>query len=57
MRHYRIQGLYADVYLTKEEFGRMFDVRYYNEVRKKYNCEAAFPHVYDKVSSACRRIE
>ena len=50
-------ALYAEVQLTREEFtewGR--DVfRNYEAARKKYECEKAFPHVYDKVSHLGRK--
>ncbi|KAG7301159.1 hypothetical protein JYU34_014007 [Plutella xylostella] len=41
--------LYADIFMTKEEFEVMFDLSLYEEVRKKYGAEGAFPHLYDKV--------
>ncbi|CAG4989368.1 unnamed protein product [Colias eurytheme] len=41
--------LYADIFMTKEEFGKMFDLSLYEVVRKKYRAEGAFPHLYDKV--------
>lgn len=46
--------LYADMYMTREEFRQMFDHKLYDQTRKKYNCEDAFPEVYDKVSKAAR---
>ena len=44
--------LYADSFLTREEFHQMFDHRLYNKMRKQLDCQKAFPQVYDKV---CRK--
>lgn len=41
--------LYADIFMTREEFEVMFDLSLYEVVRKKYKAECAFPHLYDKV--------
>ncbi|KAK9878571.1 hypothetical protein WA026_022641 [Henosepilachna vigintioctopunctata] len=41
--------LYADIFMTKEELEEMFDLKLYDEVRRKYDAEGAFPHLYDKV--------
>lgn len=41
--------LYADIFMTREEFEEMFDLTLYEVVRKKYDAEGAFPHLYDKV--------
>lgn len=41
--------LYADIFMTREEFEEMFDLTLYERVRKKYNAEGAFPHLFDKV--------
>ncbi|XP_068620513.1 delta(24)-sterol reductase-like [Battus philenor] len=41
--------LYADIFMTRKEFEEMFDLKLYEVVRKKYNAEGAFPHLYDKV--------
>lgn len=48
--------LYAETALTKVEFARMFYTynTIYEEVRSKYNCQEAFPHVYDKISTVGR---
>ncbi|XP_002740991.1 delta(24)-sterol reductase [Saccoglossus kowalevskii] len=48
------QMLYADCYMTKEEFRFMFDHSLYDRLRTKLNCCKAFPEVYDKVSKAAR---
>uniref|UniRef100_A0A7E4V479 DNA-directed DNA polymerase n=1 Tax=Panagrellus redivivus TaxID=6233 RepID=A0A7E4V479_PANRE len=42
-------SLYADLFVTEDEFNQMFDLTLYNAVRKKYHCEGAFPKLYDKV--------
>ncbi|XP_022911645.2 delta(24)-sterol reductase-like [Onthophagus taurus] len=41
--------LYADIFMTREEFGTMFDLELYEKVRKRYFAEGAFPHLYEKV--------
>jgi delta24-sterol reductase len=41
--------LYADIFMTEEEFNQMFDMSLYNDVRKRYNCDGAFPRLYEKV--------
>ncbi|KAJ8716944.1 hypothetical protein PYW08_005343 [Mythimna loreyi] len=41
--------LYADIFMTREEFEVMFDLSLYEQVRKKYSADGAFPHLYDKV--------
>ena len=46
--------LYADSYLTREEFSTMFDLDLYSEMREKYRCQNAFPHVYDKINKHAR---
>lgn len=46
--------LYADSYMTEKEFESMFDHTLYNEMRKKYECDHAFPRVYNKVCRAAR---
>ncbi|KAK4014273.1 hypothetical protein OUZ56_026805 [Daphnia magna] len=48
------QMLYADSYMTEAEFHSMFDHTLYNQMRKKYDCDKAFPRVYGKVSRAAR---
>lgn len=42
--------LYADTFMTREEFKKMFDLTAYELVRHKYSAEGAFPHLHDKVS-------
>jgi len=46
--------LYADTYMTREEFRAMFDHSLYDQMRAKYQAEEAFPEIYDKVSKAAR---
>ena len=35
--------------MTEDEFNQMFDMTMYNAVRDRYNCEGAFPKLFDKV--------
>ena len=46
--------MYADSYMTKEEFRAMFDHTLYDEMRERYQCKEAFPDVYDKVNKKAR---
>eukprot|EP00924_Labyrinthula_sp_SR-Ha-C_P013583 augustus_masked-scaffold_5-processed-gene-7.48-mRNA-1 protein AED:0.41 eAED:0.43 QI:0/-1/0/1/-1/1/1/0/488 len=48
--------LYADTFMSREEFEDMFDLTLYEEVRKKYNAEGSFPHLYDK-TSGCQSFD
>jgi len=48
------QMLYADTYMTKDEFRQMFDHSLYDKTRNKFECKNAFPEVYDKVSRDAR---
>jgi len=41
--------LYADIFMTREEFEEMFDLEAYEKVRSKYHAATSFPHLYDKV--------
>src|SRR5207249_12295492 len=41
--------LYADTFMTREEFAAMFDLTLYRAVRRKYHAEGAFPDLYDKI--------
>lgn len=41
--------LYADIFMSREEFEEMFDLTLYEKVRQKYHAEGAFPHLYEKV--------
>ena len=51
---FSFQMMYADSYMTKNEFHQMFDHTLYNEMRTRYRCEKAFPEVYDKVNKKAR---
>ena len=46
--------MYADSYMTREEFREMFDHTLYDKMRKKLNCSGSFPEVYDKVNKSAR---
>lgn len=46
--------LYADSYLSREDFRRMFDHSLYDRIRQKLDCQKAFPEVYDKVNRKVR---
>lgn len=46
--------LYADMYCSREEFREILDHSLYDKMRKKYECEDAFPELYDKVSMAAK---
>ncbi|NXW15628.1 DHC24 reductase, partial [Circaetus pectoralis] len=48
------QMLYADCYMTREEFWDMFDGSLYHKLREQMNCKDAFPEVYDKICKAAR---
>ncbi|XP_074640770.1 delta(24)-sterol reductase-like [Tubulanus polymorphus] len=48
------QMLYADSYMTREEFRQMFDHSLYDKQRENLNAKKAFPDIYDKVSRAAR---
>jgi delta24-sterol reductase len=43
------QMLYADSYLTRDEFRAMFDHSHYDKMKVKYDPDEAFPEVYAKV--------
>ena len=51
---FSFQMMYADSYMSKEEFRHMFDHTLYDEMRQKYDCFSAFPDVYDKVNKKAR---
>nr|CAI5844807.1 unnamed protein product [Callosobruchus analis] len=48
------QMLYADTYMTREEFRAMFDHTLYDKLRFDMKCHQAFPEVYDKISKQAR---
>jgi len=49
--------LYADIFMTRKEFEEMFDLTAYEQVRKKYYANGAFPHLYDKVKPEINVVE
>ena len=51
---FSFQMLYADTYMTLEEFREMFDHSLYDKMRKQLDCEKAFPEVYGKVNRKVR---
>ena len=54
--HNGYQGLYAETFMTKDEFEEMFDGSHYKKVRNSLPmCEEAFPEVYDKISKLGRK--
>jgi len=47
------QALYAESYMTKEEYTEMFNPELYEKVREKLPlCKEGFPHIYQKI---CRK--
>lgn len=48
------QMLYADTYMTKEEFHQMFNHNLYWKVREKYRIDKHFPEVYNKINRQAR---
>merc|ERR1712152_102027 len=48
------QMMYADSYMTREEFRQMFDHALYDKVRDKLGCRGNFPEIYDKVNKKAR---
>ena len=49
------QALYADCFMTRDEFHEMFDHTAYDALRARYCAVDAFPEIYDKISRAARR--
>ncbi len=48
----RVRGfpfLYADTFMTREEFEAMFDLTLYRKVRAEYGADGAFPDLYEKI--------
>ena len=43
------QMLYADSYLSRTDFRKMFDHSHYDQVKRRYDPENAFPQIYEKV--------
>lgn len=48
------QMMYADSYMTRDEFRSMFDHSLYDRVRDKLGCKGNFPEIYDKVNKKAR---
>lgn len=48
------QMLYADTYMTRDEFQEMFNHELYFNVRKTYNLVKYLPEVYDKINKNAR---
>jgi len=48
------QMMYADSYMTREEFREMFNHSLYDRIRDKVGCKGNFPEVYDKVNKKAR---
>lgn len=48
------QMLYADCFMTREEFRTMFDHSLYDKLREELHCKEAFPEVYDKICQSAR---
>jgi hypothetical protein len=46
--------LYADTYMSRAEFRRMFDHTLYDKLRASLGCKSAFAEVYDKVNRSAR---
>ena len=58
MKIFLFQGLYAEVFLTYEQFNEMFDGTHYRKVRRELPLtEEAFPEVYEKVSKLGRTLD
>lgn len=49
--------LYADTFMSEEEFREMFDHTLYDQVRKDYGAEGAFPTLYEKTKPEVDVIE
>jgi len=43
------QCLYADTFMDEKEFRLMFNHALYDKMREKYDCEGAFPSIYQKI--------
>jgi hypothetical protein len=54
-KHEGFQMMYADSYMSKDEFRGMFDHSLYDKVREEFPImKEAFPEIYDKVCKAAR---
>uniref|UniRef100_A0A0B7AT95 Delta(24)-sterol reductase n=1 Tax=Arion vulgaris TaxID=1028688 RepID=A0A0B7AT95_9EUPU len=54
VRVHGFQMLYADSYLSRDQFRDMFDHVLYDKMRKQLDCGKAFPEIYDKVNRKAR---
>jgi Delta24-sterol reductase len=43
------QCLYADTFMSQDEFEQMFDHQFHRKMRAKFCAEGAFPEVWQKV--------
>lgn len=43
--------LYAHCYYNEDDFWRVYDKKYYDRLRKKYDAEIVFPDVFSKTST------
>jgi delta24-sterol reductase len=48
-RKHGFHMLYADIFMTRQEFEQMYIHKLYRDMRDKYNAVGSFPEVYDKV--------
>ncbi|MEK7569567.1 MAG: FAD-binding protein [Patescibacteria group bacterium] len=49
--------LYAHAYYSQDEFWKIYDHAWYQELRKKYHAEKAFPEIWEKVHVAPHHFE
>jgi len=50
------QMLYADSYLTRDEFRDMFDHEHYDLMKARYDTHGAFPEVYEKTCKKALKL-
>ena len=50
------QMLYADSYLSRDDFRKMFDHKHYDEMKKLYDPKGVFPEVFEKVCKKAAAI-
>jgi len=50
------QMLYADSYMTREEFRAMFDHTHYDKMKQRYDPKGGFPEVYEKVCKKAMKL-
>jgi delta24-sterol reductase len=46
-----VQMLYADIFLTRDEFERMYPHDAYRKIREKYGAIGVFPEVFNKINN------